>query len=109
MRRRLGNIVVASDRSGNPVTAEDLGVAGALAVLLKDAIRYTPTRMPIYIRYMGPHKGVQLRLKTVDLLDVSGRVTLLLSLHWFCSGKYRLSSLSQKTFSANLAGTHPGA
>ena len=40
MRRRLGNIVVASDRSGNPVTAEDLGVAGALTVLLKDAIRY---------------------------------------------------------------------
>ena len=40
MRRRLGDIVVASDRAGNPVTAEDLGVAGALTVLLKDAIRY---------------------------------------------------------------------
>ncbi len=39
MRDRLGRIVVASDRSGNPVTAEDLGVAGALTVLLKDAIR----------------------------------------------------------------------
>ena len=39
MRRRLGDIVVASDRAGNPVTAEDLGVAGALTVLLKDAIR----------------------------------------------------------------------
>ena len=35
MRERLGNIVVASDRSGNPVTAEDLGVAGALTVLMK--------------------------------------------------------------------------
>ena len=35
MRARLGNIVVASDRSGNPVTAEDLGVAGALTVLMK--------------------------------------------------------------------------
>jgi formyltetrahydrofolate synthetase len=39
MRERLGRIVVAADRAGNPVTAEDLGVAGALAVLLKDAIR----------------------------------------------------------------------
>ncbi|UYV81934.1 MTHFD1 [Cordylochernes scorpioides] len=39
MRERLGRIVVASDRSGNPVTAEDLGVAGALMVLMKDAIQ----------------------------------------------------------------------
>ena len=35
----LGRIVVASDREGNPVTAEDLGAAGAMAVLMKDAIR----------------------------------------------------------------------
>ncbi len=39
MRERMGRIVVASDRAGNPVTAEDLGVAGALTVLMKDAIR----------------------------------------------------------------------
>ncbi len=37
MRERLGRIVVATSRSGEPVTAEDLGVAGALAVLMKDA------------------------------------------------------------------------
>jgi formyltetrahydrofolate synthetase len=35
----LGRIVVASDKDGNPVTAEDLGAAGAMAVLMKDAIR----------------------------------------------------------------------
>ena len=45
MRRRLGDIVVASDRAGNPVTAEDLGVAGALTVLLKDAIRYVTGKL----------------------------------------------------------------
>ena len=39
MRDRLGKIVVASDMDGNPVTSEDLGVAGAMAVLMKDAIR----------------------------------------------------------------------
>ncbi|HOX16814.1 MAG TPA: formate--tetrahydrofolate ligase [Spirochaetales bacterium] len=39
LRERLGRIVMARDTSGKPVTAEDLGVAGAMAVLLKDAIQ----------------------------------------------------------------------
>jgi formate--tetrahydrofolate ligase len=39
LRERLGRIVVAETRDGDPVTAEDLRVAGALAVLLKDAIK----------------------------------------------------------------------
>ncbi len=39
MRERLGAMVVATDRKGNAVTAEDLGVAGALIVLMKDAIK----------------------------------------------------------------------
>ena len=34
-----GRIVVANSRSGCPVTADDLGVTGALAVLMKDAIK----------------------------------------------------------------------
>jgi formate--tetrahydrofolate ligase len=40
LRRRLGRITVAySFNGGKPVTAEDLGAAGAMAVLLKDAIK----------------------------------------------------------------------
>lgn len=39
MRDRLGNMVVAVNRKGEAVTAEDLGVAGALTVLMKDAIK----------------------------------------------------------------------
>jgi len=39
MRERLGRMVVAFDRKGEAVTAEDLGVAGALAVLMKDALK----------------------------------------------------------------------
>ncbi|HXF36761.1 MAG TPA: formate--tetrahydrofolate ligase [Actinomycetota bacterium] len=39
LRGRLGRIVVAETREGRPVTAEDLRVAGAMAVVLKDAIR----------------------------------------------------------------------
>jgi formyltetrahydrofolate synthetase len=38
LRARIGRIVVASDTSGNPVTTEDLGVAGAATVLLRDAL-----------------------------------------------------------------------
>ncbi|MEW6751492.1 MAG: formate--tetrahydrofolate ligase [Candidatus Latescibacterota bacterium] len=38
LRQRLGRIVVGTSKSGEPVTAEDLGVAGAMAVLMKDAI-----------------------------------------------------------------------
>jgi formyltetrahydrofolate synthetase len=38
MRERLGRMVVGMNRAGEPVTAEDLGAAGALTVLMKDAL-----------------------------------------------------------------------
>ena len=38
MRQRLGRIVIGQNSSGQPVTAEQLGVAGAMTVLMKDAI-----------------------------------------------------------------------
>ncbi|XP_030565157.1 C-1-tetrahydrofolate synthase, cytoplasmic isoform X2 [Drosophila novamexicana] len=38
MKNRLGQMVVAFDKRGQPVTTDDLGVTGALAVLLKDAL-----------------------------------------------------------------------
>lgn len=41
MRRRLGRIVIGTNRAGRPVTAEDLKCAGAMAVLMKDAIKPT--------------------------------------------------------------------
>jgi formyltetrahydrofolate synthetase len=37
LRERLGRMVVASSRAGVPITADDLGVGGALAVLMRDA------------------------------------------------------------------------
>ena len=39
LRARLGRIVLATRRDGTPVTAEDLKVAGSMAVLLKDALK----------------------------------------------------------------------
>ena len=41
LRKRLGSIVVAYNTSGDPVTAEDLKVAGAMAAVLKDALKPT--------------------------------------------------------------------
>jgi formate--tetrahydrofolate ligase len=38
LRRRLGRIMVGVAKDGRPVTAEDLRCAGAMAVLLKDAL-----------------------------------------------------------------------
>ncbi len=39
LRARLGRMVLATTRDGKPVTAEDLKVAGSMAVLLTDAIK----------------------------------------------------------------------
>ncbi|XP_076166528.1 pug C-1-tetrahydrofolate synthase, cytoplasmic isoform X2 [Ptiloglossa arizonensis] len=41
MKQRLGNIVVAFNKNGEPLTAEDFGTTGAMAILLKDAIEPT--------------------------------------------------------------------
>jgi formate--tetrahydrofolate ligase len=41
MRERLGKMVIGNSRAGDPVTADDLGVGGALTVLMKDAIHPT--------------------------------------------------------------------
>ena len=41
MRERLGRVVVATNKAGEAVTMEDLGVAGAATVLMKDAIKPT--------------------------------------------------------------------
>lgn len=38
MRERLGHMVIGTNTHGDPITAEDLGVAGAMTVLMKDAI-----------------------------------------------------------------------
>lgn len=38
LRRRLGDIVVGVDREGRPVRAETIGAAGAMTVLLRDAL-----------------------------------------------------------------------
>ena len=41
MRERLGAMVIGTNHAGEAITAEDVGVAGALTVLMKDAIKPT--------------------------------------------------------------------
>ena len=38
LRERMGRIIVGTNKKREPITAEDLGVAGAMTVLLKEAI-----------------------------------------------------------------------
>jgi formyltetrahydrofolate synthetase len=38
MRERLGRMVIGTNRAGEAITADDLGVGGALAVLMRDTI-----------------------------------------------------------------------
>jgi len=39
LRERLGRITIGYSRDGKPITADDLGAAGAMTVLLKDALK----------------------------------------------------------------------
>lgn len=61
MRERIGRIVLARDMDGQPVTVEDVGVAGAATVLMKDTIK--PTLMqtlegtPVFV-HAGPFANI---------------------------------------------------
>ncbi|KAG2457658.1 C1TC protein, partial [Polypterus senegalus] len=61
MRRRLANMVVASSKRGEPITAEDLGVSGALTVLMRDAIKpnlmQTLEGTPVFV-HAGPFANI---------------------------------------------------
>lgn len=61
MRDRLGKMVIGNSKSGEPVSADDLGLGGALSVLMKDAIN--PTLMqtlegtPVFV-HAGPFANI---------------------------------------------------
>ncbi len=61
MRKRLGEMVVALNRKGEPITAEDLGIAGALTVLMSDAIKpnlmQTLEGTPVFV-HAGPFANI---------------------------------------------------
>jgi len=61
MRERLGAIIVGFSTRGDPVTADDLGVGGALTVLMKDAIMpnlmQTLEGTPVFV-HAGPFANI---------------------------------------------------
>ncbi|XP_038865355.1 C-1-tetrahydrofolate synthase, cytoplasmic-like [Salvelinus namaycush] len=61
MRQRLAKMVVATSRSGQPITTEDLGVSGALTVLMRDAIKpnlmQTLEGTPVFV-HAGPFANI---------------------------------------------------
>ncbi|KAF7322980.1 FTHFS-domain-containing protein [Mycena chlorophos] len=61
MQARLGAMVVATSKQGQPITADDIGVSGALAVLLKDAIKpnlmQTLQGTPVFV-HAGPFANI---------------------------------------------------
>ncbi|KAF8926449.1 tetrahydrofolate synthase [Haplosporangium gracile] len=61
MRERLGKMVIASSKGGEPVTADDIGIGGALTVLMKDAIKpnvmQTLEGTPMFV-HAGPFANI---------------------------------------------------
>ena len=50
LRARLGRMIACFSRSGEPLTADDFGITGALCVLLMDALM--PTTMQVSLTLM---------------------------------------------------------
>jgi formate--tetrahydrofolate ligase len=75
MRRRMGQIVVAYDRSGRPVTTEDLEVAGAMTAWMIEAINpnlmQTIEGQPVFV-HAGPFANIAMGQSSI----IADRVAL---------------------------------
>ncbi len=61
LRARLGRIVVGTDGDGSPITAEDVGAAGSMAVMLREALKpnlmQTLEQTPVLV-HAGPFGNI---------------------------------------------------
>ncbi|KAH3914982.1 hypothetical protein HBI56_017090 [Parastagonospora nodorum] len=68
LRERLGRMVVASSRAGDPVTCDDIGAGGALTALLTDAIKpnmmQTLEGTPVFV-HAGPFANISIGASSV--------------------------------------------
>ena len=77
MRERLGRIVIGNDINGSPITAEDLKAAGAMAVIMKEAIKpnlmQTLENTPALV-HAGPFGNIATGNSSViaDLIGIHG-------------------------------------
>ena len=106
LRERLGRIVVATNRKREPVTAEMLGGAGAMTVLLRDAIKpnllQTLEHTPVFV-HTGPFGNIahgnssvladQIGLKLADMVVTEAGFGTDLGFEKMCDIKCRHSGL----------------
>lgn len=106
MRARIGRIIVAETRSGRPVTMEDLKVAGAMAVVMRDALKpnlaQTLEGGPAFV-HAGPFANIahgnssvvadRVALKLVDAVVTEGGFGSDMGFQKFVDIKCRFSGL----------------
>jgi methylenetetrahydrofolate dehydrogenase (NADP+)/methenyltetrahydrofolate cyclohydrolase/formyltetrahydrofolate synthetase len=75
LRERVGRIVIGSNFDGEPITAEDVGCAGAITALLKDTIKpnlmQTLEGTPVFV-HAGPFANISIGASSV----IADRVAL---------------------------------
>jgi methylenetetrahydrofolate dehydrogenase (NADP+)/methenyltetrahydrofolate cyclohydrolase/formyltetrahydrofolate synthetase/formate--tetrahydrofolate ligase len=110
MRERLARIVIGQNWAGEPVTAEDLGVAGAMTVLMKDAIMpnlmQTLEGTPAFV-HAGPFANIahgnssiiadQIALKLADYVVTESGFGADIGMEKFFNVKCRYSGLIPNT------------
>ncbi len=106
LRTRMGRIVVGSTHGGAPVTAEDLKVAGAMTVIMKDALNpnlvQTLEGQPVLI-HAGPFGNIahannsiiadRVALKLADYVVTEGGFASDLGFQKFCDIVCRVGDL----------------
>ena len=107
LRARLGRMVVAFTKDGTPITAEKLKVAGAMTVLLKDALMpnlmQTLAQTPVFV-HAGPFANIahgnnsivadQIALKLADYIVTESGFGADLGMEKFMDIKCRASGLA---------------
>lgn len=110
LRQRLGRIVVAFTYAGKPVTTEDLKVAGAMAVLLKDAIKptlmQTTEHTPCFV-HAGPFANIAHGNSSI----IADRIALKLSDYVVTESGFGVDCGAEKAFNikCRIGGLVPNA
>ncbi|MHB0937589.1 MAG: formate--tetrahydrofolate ligase [Armatimonadota bacterium] len=106
IRKRLARIIVARDRDGKPVTAEDLKCAGAMTVLMKDALKpnliQTLEHTPVLV-HAGPFANIahgnnsiiadRIALRLADYVVTEAGFGADMGAEKFCNVKCRIGGL----------------
>ncbi|OFZ21306.1 MAG: formate--tetrahydrofolate ligase [Bdellovibrionales bacterium GWB1_55_8] len=106
LRKRIGRAIVGLSRSGKPITLEDLGVAGAATVLMKDAIMpnlmQTIEGQPAFV-HAGPFANIahgqssiladQMAIKLGEYVVTESGFAADIGFEKFCNIKCRYSGL----------------